>query len=263
MSTDPHRLLTANKTAHCDGNLQAVATAKNVADVLGIAETLTPNDRLRLVAAIWNSLPPSNFSAPSAVQLVELQTCLANYDAGRTTEFPWATVTQLMAGRPSEKQEVIYSVPRRFDLSTIFVVTLAYSLLFGLMSMASFPPVASMSIGGFITLVAVSQAVLFQGKRPRTASLIVGSLIFGCAILAFWFVNGQRSYPAAVFVITGGYTVATGMILGYLSGTIVGGIFLIADKCRNRFARNRDARASVNPRSDVNADSKGDSPWAS
>ncbi len=247
MSTDSHRLSAANKLSRVDENSLAVATPKNAAGLLAIAETLSPDDRLRLIAAIWSSLPPSHPAAASANQLSELQGCLADYDAARITEFPWTTVTQLMTGKQPEKLKAIYSVPRRFDLSTIFVVTLAYSLLFGLMSMASFPPAASVSIGGFITLVAVSQAVLFQGKRPRTASLIVGSLLFGCAVLAFWFANGQRIYPAGVFVIVGGYTVAAGTMLGYLSGTIVGGIFLIADKCRNRFSRTRDTCANEHP----------------
>jgi hypothetical protein len=166
-----------------------------------------------------------------------------------------------MSGKQPENLARIYSVPRRFDLSTIFVVTLAYSLLFGLMNIASFPPAASLSIGGYITLIAVSQAVLFQGKRPRTASIIVGSLIFGAAALAFWFANGQRIYPAAVFAIVGGYTVAAGTMLGYLSGTIVGGIFLIADRCRNRFGRNH-VRTDGNPANGICIASESDSPWA-
>jgi hypothetical protein len=167
-----------------------------------------------------------------------------------------------MAGTLPVKPKTIYSVPRRFDLSTIFVVTLAYSLLFGAMSAMSFPPAASISIGGFITLIAASQALLFGGKRPRTASLIVGSLIFAGATLAMWIAGGQRIYPPAVFVITGGYTIAAGTMLGYLSGTIVGGIFLIADKCRNRFVRKLDVGANGNPASGTCAASEGDSPWA-
>ena len=263
MSTDAHRLSTANTPAYANGNSSAVAPLTNVADLVAIAETLAPNDCLRLIAAIWGSLPPSHPSAASSKQLAELQRCLADYDAARTTEFPWATITQLMAGGPPEKLKTIYSVPRRFDLSTIFVVTLAYSLLFGAMSAMSFPPAASISIGGFITLIAASQALLFRGKRPRTASLIVGSLIFVGAALAMWIAGGQRIYPPAAFVITSGYTVATGMMLGYLSGTIVGGIFLIADKCRKRFSRNRDVRADGNPASGTFTASDGDSPWAS
>jgi hypothetical protein len=262
MSTDSLPVIAATTLPCAKGDSPEVATPKSVADLIAIAEILSPNDRLRLIAAVWGSLPPSHPSAPSAKQLSELQGCLANCDEDCTKEFPWATVAQLMSGEQPENITRIYSVPRRFDLSTIFVVTLAYSLLFGLMSIATFPPVASLSIGGFITLIAISQAVLFEGKRPRTASLIVGSLMFGAAVLALWFANGQRIYPAAVFAIVGGYTIAAGAMLGYLSGTIVGGIFLIADKCRNRFGRNHGVRSDGNPKSGICIASESDSPWA-
>ena len=42
--------------------------------------------------------------------------------------------------RPSPIGQAPYSVPRRYDLATLFAVSLAYALLFGLMRVADIPP---------------------------------------------------------------------------------------------------------------------------
>jgi putative addiction module component (TIGR02574 family) len=61
-------------------------------DVLDAARALTPAERMRLVDAIWESLPPAEWPAPSAEWIAEAQRRSAAYDAGRASAAPWSAV---------------------------------------------------------------------------------------------------------------------------------------------------------------------------
>ncbi len=130
-----------------------------------------------------------------------------------------------------------YSVPRRFSLATIMVMMAAYGvLLTGLTSLLA-PPAAIGGISAFICLIAVSQAVLFGGKRPRLSSCLVGGVLglaSGIAALVALiegnggdyaiFARGLREVLAATAPFVG---TAIGIGLGYIAGGLVGGIFLV------------------------------------
>ena len=239
------------------------ATKLPPAELLAHATSLDPEDRLRLIAAVWGTLPAWHPAAPIPGKQTELQTCLDDYDEKRTTRFPWEVVQGLMAGERQATPAKIYSVPRRFDLATIFVVTLAYSLLFGMMKALSFPPMASAIVAGFISIVAVAQAFLSGGKQPRNASIVAGALVFSLAFVAVWIVSGPRFYSTSQFLISAGFTIASGGMLGYLSGVIIGGVFLVADKLRNRLAR-RQAELNPDPSAGGRGTTdRGNDPWTS
>lgn len=131
----------------------------------------------------------------------------------------------------------VYSAPRRFDLPTIFVVTTAYSVLFAGTSALDWPAVASACLAGFVTLIGLSQALLFGGKRPREASILSGAALSCVAFFAMWVINGARRYATFQFLTAGAASILFGMLLGYLSGALVGGVFLVADVLRGRFRR--------------------------
>jgi putative addiction module component (TIGR02574 family) len=239
------------------------ATELTPAELLAHAKSLSPNERLRFIAAVWGSLPAGHPAAPSPCKRAELQSYLDDYDKRRTERFPWEVVRELMAGESHSTPAKIYSVPRRFDLATIFIVTLAYSLLFGTMKAISFPPIASAIVAGFISIVGAAQAFLFGGKQPRTASIIAGALTYSLAIAAACIANGPRIYATSELLISASFTIAGGAFLGYLAGVTIGGVFLVADKLRNRLSRkqpvlNLDATAGARGTTD-----RGNDPWTS
>src|SRR3954451_2003365 len=241
------------------GDSRRTTLSASLVKSLELASSLSPEDRLRLISGVWASLPPWHSAAPTSTQLSDLQREFEEYDAGRTDKFGWDIVLRLIAaGCPNEPPK-IYSAPRRFDLSTIFVVTLAYSLLFGAMAGLSFPPAVSVIVGAFVLCVGAGQALLFGGKRPRTASLIVGTLIYSLAMVAVWLVNSPRMYPASAVLVMGTYVMIGGGILGYLSGVMIGGVFLVADKLRKRFSHRSRQEESTGS---ANTLARGDSPWA-
>jgi hypothetical protein len=197
-----------------------------------VADKLEPRERLRLIVRLWESLPPEHWPAIADSELTDARRQLIETDVRWMEPVPWPVVERLLIARPRFRAPKIYAAPRRFDLATIFVVTVAYSFLLAGMSLLQFPPVASLIVAGFVTLIGISQAVLFGGHQPRIASLIVGTVVFSCAILAYWLSGGPRLIPTSAFLAIGAFVLIGGAILGYLSGTLIGGVFLLADYLR-------------------------------
>lgn len=125
----------------------------------------------------------------------------------------------------------VYSAPRRFDLATLFVVMIVYACLLGVFVGLGLPDPITFLILGFITLVAIGQPVLFGGRMPRLASVIVGgvSLPVIFAMMAF---NDGANVTTIGMIISGVSCMAMGASVGYLAGALVGGVFLIADIVR-------------------------------
>jgi hypothetical protein len=233
------------------------------ADVLARANSLEPENRLRLIAAIWASLPSWHPASPIECERLQLLEHLDDFDAGRIDKFPWKALQRMIAGEPQRPPTKVYSAPRRFDLATILIVTFAYSLLFGAMRALSFPPMVSVVFAGFISLVGVGQAFLFGGNKPRTASLVVGAFFYTLAVAATWLINGPRLYATPALLMVATYTIIGGAILGYLAGLMVAGVFLVADKLRNWYSR-RHAKPDQGASTGAQATALGgDSPWTS
>jgi len=129
----------------------------------------------------------------------------------------------------------IYSVPRRFDLATIFVVTAAYSILLGGLTALDATPIIKTLVAGFVTIVAISQAGLEKRIHPRGTSIIAGAIAFTIIVAVEWLeLRRHVPIPFIAIVIAG---VLIGSFLGYLAGTVAGGVFLVADLLRGRLER--------------------------
>ena len=63
-------------------------------DVLGAAQNLPPDERVRLIDALTESIPPDEWPAPSEQWIAEAQRRSAEYDAGRMSASPWPEVRQ-------------------------------------------------------------------------------------------------------------------------------------------------------------------------
>lgn len=123
------------------------------------AESLSPDDRVLLIARLWKSLPQEDWPQPTTDELSEAERLLAKEGIERNEAAPWPVVERILADSVRSSRPKVYSAPRRFDLSTIMVVTAAYALLFGVVHMlfSSFGNAAGISamIGLYVTLVGV------------------------------------------------------------------------------------------------------------
>lgn len=129
----------------------------------------------------------------------------------------------------------IYSVPRRFDLATIFVVTAAYSILLGGLTALDATPIIKTLVAGFVTIVAVAQASLEKRIHPRGTSILAGAIAYSIITAIVW-LELRRHVPIP-FIAVAIAGVLLGGFFGYLTGTVVGGVFLVADVLRGRFER--------------------------
>lgn len=131
----------------------------------------------------------------------------------------------------------IYSAPKRFDIATMMVVTVAYAFLFMLISTVvgmnnSTSVWASAIIGLYLAYIAIAQIVLFKGDEPRFASVVAGAAAFSLtvfAVSAFGNENNGIWNCLAMAFLAG---VFFGAPVGYFAGATVGGVFLISDMRR-------------------------------
>lgn len=139
----------------------------------------------------------------------------------------------------SVSRKKVYSVPRRYDLASLFVISGAYAILFGFLRLFECPPALFAMIAGLVTWVALAQAVLFKGRRPRAASVVAGVVFFTTpAVVGPIVTLSIRSVGYAVFESL--CAAITGAIWGYAAGVLVGGVFLVADLTRKLISRRTD-----------------------
>ncbi len=137
--------------------------------------------------------------------------------------------------RPSE-----FGAPRRYGIGTIMIVTLAAAVLLGVFNAFGAPPVLVVVVMVFLVLVGLGQIILYQGVRPRAASVLTGAIVFPLEyflIFVFFAVKDHRGWrgvadPVEVIVF-GCILLVVGPILGaglgYVAGGLVAGIFLVMD----------------------------------
>ena len=133
----------------------------------------------------------------------------------------------------------VYSAPRRYDLATMFVVSVAYAVLFAVMRSLQAGPLMFVTIGLFFTVIAAAQALLFKGNSPRLASCIAGSLYLvgsNAAVFLLTSVNPLQPFRivSSILPAAGGLicVAVSGAICGYIGGALVAGVFLAADQLR-------------------------------
>ena len=216
-----------------------------VDDAFFFAEPLSPDDRLRLIARLWASLPPDHWAAPSPAELADVERRLAEHAAGQTADVPWEIVNRMLVNHEAARRGRIYSAPRRFDLATILIVTAAYALVLGGLASYNVPPFVSAYVAAFITCVGIGQALLFGGRRPRLASVLTGMAAYFLCMLSLPFADRHFEIfgPSNLIAFAIMTSVMYGSILGYVAGVLVGGVFLVAEVVRTRFLAKSSDRA--------------------
>jgi hypothetical protein len=198
---------------------------------------------MRLIATLWESLPPKNRAAILAFGLENFQYATdvkspSDVERALSDPTPPPTIIWQALFDPTKTSE-LYSAPKRFDLATIFVMTAAYSLVLGFMALfQEFGPVVKAAVVIFITIVGVCQAFYQNTANPRGVSVVAGAIAQTVMLIILG--PSHRWFYAPVFVVIVIYGIVGGAIFGYLAGTIVGGVFLVADKLRGKFEKRAD-----------------------
>lgn len=124
----------------------------------------------------------------------------------------------------------VYGVPRRFDMVTLLVVSVAFAMLFAFLRLLGASPTVSAMVLTFVAVIGIAQAVLFGGRYPRAASVIVGA-IAGPTLTAIDSISVGYQPSTEQWLTPSFFTTP----LGYLFGAVIGGVFLVADRLKNRY----------------------------
>jgi hypothetical protein len=127
---------------------------------------------------------------------------------------------------PIQPPAKVYGARQRFDLATILVLFVLFSLGFGLMAMLNVFPGVQLWLAGLLVWLAAAQAI-FERSCPRRVSRIAGLIYCGIVTpLIVGVIGGELGYLAFI----SGWIF--GVFIGYLGGALVAGVFLVADILR-------------------------------
>jgi hypothetical protein len=217
-----------------------------------LAVMLDPDDRLRLVGRLWKTLPADHRAALVTMQLEDAHGSREGSDFHRP-DAPidpiWPKVKKWLFDR--SQISGLYSAPRRFDLTTIFVVTAAYSLLLGGLTLLGAWPIAKVAIAGLVAIIAASQAMFLKTANPRGVSIITGAVAYTVFSWVIWLAVPYAFVWDSFFFVILMNGIIGGAIMGYLMGTMIGGVFLVADVLRGKFEGRVKAELHDTPSSEA------------
>lgn len=153
----------------------------------------------------------------------------------------------LAMSRASTPQEG-YRVPERFSISEILVMTTVFGFLFGALRLFHAPATLYLFLGS--QAVAVCLVQMWFGAVPRGASTFVGCVFLP---LWIWLLSATQSTELPMGTAFGiaelPFIAAFGGLLGYCTGALAAGVFLILDALHG--TRDRLVRCHGTQQSDV------------
>jgi hypothetical protein len=145
----------------------------------------------------------------------------------------WSSLASLQINSPTPAQ---YVVPRRFGMSAILGIITALSLLFGWFHWSNAPVWLYLFFGVQSLLICLAQ--MLYGQTPRAASSIAGAIILPIFIIAVAIFAGRGVSGELVCMLF--TSVPIGAFLGYLTGTMAAGVFLVMDAADAYFTGTRN-----------------------
>ena len=127
----------------------------------------------------------------------------------------------------TNKRKKFYKAPRKFDLTTVFVVTFVCASAMGLMQAWQLPIPFQVGLAASFLVVGLIQ-MFASDSRARLAAIATG-WVFVMLLIAINTYSTNRGLSAfeAAFVI-----LCFGTLLGYCMGVLVAAVFLITDYVR-------------------------------
>jgi hypothetical protein len=236
MTNDEKRALPDERLAHIGESERDPAHTPTLEEVHRLTGMLDPDDRLRLIARLWKSLPTDHRAALITMQLEDAHGSREESEFHRPNpaiEPIWPKVKEWLFDRAQISG--LYSAPRRFDLATIFVVTAAFSLLLGGLTLLGAWPIVKVAIAGLVAIIAASQAIFLKTANPRGVSILTGAAAYTMFSWVIWLAVPRAFFWDSFFFVVVINGIIGGAIMGYLMGTLIGGVFLIADVLRGKF----------------------------
>ena len=139
----------------------------------------------------------------------------------------------------------VYSVPRRFNILSIMVLTTLFAVGFAALRFANAPLPVYLYVGVQATLTLGVQ--MFWPNAPRASSVVSGAILLPLALYGAFFIesHGRRAAgPLPIVLCPLPFIVGAGMFIGYATGAFAAGVFLIVDKLEKLLQRKPASVAS-------------------
>lgn len=136
---------------------------------------------------------------------------------------PW--YREAPVSRPPLVEPQVFHVPTRFGLSAIMGITTAMAVLFGVLRGTGAPQVFYLFFGVLSLVICVVQ--MRFGEVPRQASIIAGAVLLPLFVLIGALLSDSPWRMGLDCSLIG--CLAGGAFLGYVTGTCLGGVFLLMD----------------------------------
>ncbi|MEM6691219.1 MAG: hypothetical protein AAF664_17470 [Planctomycetota bacterium] len=130
----------------------------------------------------------------------------------------------------------VFSAPRKLDLASAVVVTAAYAAVFALLRALGAPAQFGLFVIASLTTIALAQAALFQGKRPRLASAFAGTLSLAVTTMLL-LPSGPNQFSSDALANIVISIVFWGSLWGYFAGIAIGSLFMLSHKLRSVLSR--------------------------
>lgn len=161
---------------------------------------------------------------------------------------------------PSDSERILlacaektYAVPRQFGIGTALLVTTLFGIFFGVMTALRAPSVVIVFCSSFLVWVALAQMAL--PRAPRLGSILAGAVFLpataGLALIAR---DGTSAIRLLDWLVGGFWLGLVGSGVGYVVGTLLAGVFLIAENVVQLLLRRRPEPLLAGSQSHVQTD---------
>jgi hypothetical protein len=136
-----------------------------------------------------------------------------------------------------------YMVPQRFGMSAILGIMTALAILFGAFRFLNVPPLLYLFFGLQAIVICIAQ--MLYGRTPRVASAVAGAVILPVFMLltaAYLDDSPDMGLFCLLF-----FSVPAGAFLGYVTGTMAAGVFLVMDYAEQYFHGHRTLTPTPEP----------------
>ena len=180
------------------------------------------------------SLPSEPQAAPCAESA---QTSASGKPPIRRAPVAWEAIATLVPPRVSRGSELAglfrfdpptpaqYVVPRTFGMSAILGIMTALAVLFGGFRLYDAHPVLYLFFGVQVLVICIAQ--MLYGQTPRFASAVSGGILLPVFLIGWIVLWDQRMARGALCLFM--ISVPLGAFLGYITGTMAAGVFLVMD----------------------------------
>lgn len=134
----------------------------------------------------------------------------------------------------------VFHVPTRFGMSAILGITTALAILFGILRMSGAP----VSFYWFFTLLSLIICVVQMkfGEVPRQGSIAAGAILLPIFVIVAAILDGSWHHGDPTMLV---FCALGGAFFGYLTGTCLGGVFLLMDLFEKFWTRNQPSGTTV------------------